>query len=222
MAYDSDDQHLALGQPQAEHLAARMGGIVWPSCADLTAHDLLSLFASGRGGHLLMHGHYDARDPYGSGLWPAQDQFLPLWAACARPIPGGVFNLAACRAALAGPTTAELLGPVGIGPALVAAGATRVTGPLWSVHTLAAWAFFEADLDCAQAHPQRTAAERLPLTQEAMRTLSAERLRALVSNTLGQARMKCIVPNHPPLRDRNPFPFASPIHWAAFVPLGEG
>jgi hypothetical protein len=218
--YDSDPKSVLLGQAHAESIAAKLGCEPWPSCAGLTVHDLMGVLSTGRGGHFVMHGDYRPDDPCRSGLYPSAGEFLPLWAACARPIPGGVYGLAACNAALSGSATADLLGPVGIAPALVAAGADRVIGPLWCVDSLAAWVFFDLDHTLAIAHPKLTAAARLPQTQAAMRAFPGERLKEMTRNALGKKRFDEVRTNHPLLDE--PYPFNNPVHWAAFVVIGEG
>jgi hypothetical protein len=101
------------------------------STRTLTSVDVLDALTDDNRSHLILHGQYQRFAPLRSGLWVHPDQFLPLWTSAAIGVNSPLVVLSACESNLSGQATDDLLGPVGVGPAYIAAGARAVLGTLW-------------------------------------------------------------------------------------------
>ncbi|MFO1428710.1 MAG: CHAT domain-containing protein [Candidatus Competibacteraceae bacterium] len=133
IAYAQRDPSVAYGRREAEQ-----AGNYWHSPVEhnATAFDVMARLQQRPHGHLIMHGQYVAHNPYLSHLKLSSTDHLYAWTFGALDLQGHL-GLSACQATLSGQQAEHLLGPVGLGPALVAAGARRVIGPLWNCDQLA-------------------------------------------------------------------------------------
>ena len=154
----------------------------------------------------------------------ATGEYLPAWTLGALGIGCPLLWLSACQANLSGRATRERLGPVGLGPTLIAAGAQRVLGALWKCDTLAAWLLHrflhEAIAEAAGASPQARYWHALREARERLRALRGSEVEALLRAELGEAVFgeRRYEFDDYLLPDR---PFDNPYYWAAFVLLGE-
>lgn len=186
--------------------------------------DVLGLLHGGGAGHLIVHGEYRPDEPRLSRLQIATGEYLPAWTLGALGIGCPLLWLSACQANLSGRATRERLGPVGLGPTLIAAGAQRVLGALWKCDTLAAWLLHrflhEAIAEAAGASPQARYWHALREARERLRALRGSEVEALLRAELGEAVFgeRRYEFDDYLLPDR---PFDNPYYWAAFVLLGE-
>ena len=186
--------------------------------------DVLGLLHGGGAGHLIVHGEYRPDEPRLSRLQIATGEYLPAWTLGALGIGCPLLWLSACQANLSGRATRERLGPVGLGPTLIAAGAQRVLGALWKCDTLAAWLlhrFLHAAIaEAAGASPQARYWHALREARERLRALRGSEVEALLRAELGEAvfgeRRYEFDDYLLPAR-----PFDNPYYWAAFMLLGE-
>ncbi len=173
--------------------------------------------------HLILHGEYHPGDPRSSHLKVRRDQPLPLWAPAAVGVGARRLVLSACQSNLSGRNDAGLLGPVGIGPALLVAGARAVLGTLWDCDDLASTVFFHLLVGLEGEEPWRRASAhaRVAEAQRRLRALSGAELRALLAGRLGAALFEDIY--EPDLEEYldPPRPFEQPVYWAPYTLLGE-
>ncbi len=124
-------------------------------------------------------------------------------------------GLSACLAALHGRAATPRLGPVGLGPALIAAGARRVIGPLWRCNQVATWLFQQLLYETAAACPERPWSWRLARARTQLRGLSLAETTDRLQAGLGERYREL------DFWDLEDPPFANPYYWAPFILLGD-
>jgi CHAT domain-containing protein len=128
-------------------------------------------------------------------------------------------SLATCQALQTGVGQghAAALGPLGIGPMLMSAGARSVAGSLWQCDAWAAAVFFALWYDERRSHDAGTALGR---ARQRLRTLSYEQLldwvQQVAPDALQEAQARCDATRH--IWER---PFEHPWCWATFALLGQ-
>jgi hypothetical protein len=193
--------------------------------SDCTSVAVLTGFNGHRKAHVILHGRYQRFAPLRSGLIVHPDQFLPLWAIAAIGVDCPLVVLSACESNLSGRAAANLLGPVGIGPACIAAGAEAVLGTLWPCHDLAGVGFV-AYLNQLQGESAWKDADLTIQVAEAarrLRIMSGSDIRHLVERLAAAAGKSFKEYQRPPWQDfyDRPRPFEKPQYWAPYVVLGE-
>jgi hypothetical protein len=189
--------------------------------ADDEAHafDIMAGLHTRAHGHLTLHGRYDPLDPRASHLTVSATERIPAWTLAALN-PRGHIALSACQAGLHGRPAHERrwLGSVGLGPALLAAGARRVIAPLWRCNQVATWLFHELLYEAAAAQPGASWPRLLAWTRERLRVLPLADIEARLRQRRGKSYRAA---DFIEWQEQDP-PFANPVHWAGFVLLGEG
>jgi Uncharacterized protein conserved in bacteria len=217
--YDSDPHSARFGKAEAE-----CAGRFWESPPrgigeGLTAFDVLASLRQRRNGHLILHGLYQPFDPRVSHLRLTATERLQAWTMSAVGLAGGQWGLSACQANLSGRAARDLLGPVGVGPALVAAGAERVIGPLWSCDQVASWVFHDLLFSAAGRQPTELWARLVLQAKVRLREMGREELRGRLVKALGESAFRTLQHDfHDLLAAERPF--VSPFYWAPFTLLG--
>jgi CHAT domain-containing protein/tetratricopeptide (TPR) repeat protein len=217
MAHDIFDEG---GQLQAQRVGEILG--INP-CVSNDLRDVVQALTHDDVVHLAQHGHYDDEAPQRSALLvEAQDGHakaqLPAWVLAQLSIHADV-SLATCQALQSGVGQghAAALGPLGIGPMLMSAGARSVVGSLWQCEAWAAAVFFALWYDERRSHEAATALAR---ARQRLRSLSYEQLLTWVEqvapDALPQATDRCNATRQ--LWQR---PFEHPWCWATFAVLGQ-
>jgi len=183
------------------------------------AFDIMAGLHNRAHGHLTLHGRYDPLDPRASHLTVSHTEHIPAWTLAALN-PRGHIALSACQAGLHGRAAHERrwLGSVGLGPALLAAGARRVIAPLWRCNQVATWLFHELLYEAATAQPDVSWPRLLAWTRERLRALPLADIEARLRQRRGKSYRAA---DFIEWQEQDP-PFANPVHWAGFVLLGEG
>jgi hypothetical protein len=190
-----------------------------------TSADVLAGLKDHRGAHLIVHGHYQPFAPLRSGLTVATCQFLPLWVPAAIGVGARRVVLSACESNLTGQATTDLLGPVGVGPACVAAGAEVVLGTLWPCHDLAATLFIDQLTRLAEdgSWADRPLAMQVAEAAQRLRRMPGVEVQDLVkrlAERAGEDFGRYETPDWQPYYEAAR-PFAHPKFWASFVVVGE-
>jgi CHAT domain-containing protein len=147
------------------------------------------------------------------------DEPIFAWTLAALNLRGHV-ALSACQAGLHGRAANERrwLGSVGLGPALLAAGARRVIAPLWRCNQVATWLFHELLYEAAAEQPGVSWPRLLARARERLRALPLADIEARLRQRRGENYRAA---DFLAWQEQDP-PFANPVHWAGFVLLGEG
>ncbi|EDN69338.1 hypothetical protein BGP_0637 [Beggiatoa sp. PS] len=134
----SGQQHCMVKETQwvANYLNTQSG-------ENVSIFEALQNLAKSQHVHLATHGAFRRDDPIASHLSLDDNQklYFPLWISAAVRIPADLLVLSACESNLNGRDTKDLLTPIGIGPALAAAGAKTVVGTLWEMSGAACFFF---------------------------------------------------------------------------------
>jgi CHAT domain-containing protein len=217
MAHDIFSQG---GQLQAQRVSEILG--VKPRVSD-DLHDVIKALEHDDVVHLAHHGQYDAQAPQRSKLLVvARDGYasaqLPAWVLAQLSLHADV-SLATCEALQSGvgESHAAALGPLGIGPMLMSAGARSVAGSLWQCDAWAAAVFFALWYDQRRS---QEAAIALQHARQRLRRLSYEQflqwVQKVAPEALPGARQRCDATRHLWAR-----PFEHPWCWATFALLGN-
>ena len=190
-----------------------------------TSADVLAALKDHRSAHLIVHGRYQRFAPLRSGLKVHSDQFLPLWAPAAIGVGARRVVLSACESNLSGQATADLLGPVGVGPACVAAGAEAVLGTLWPCDDLAATVFIDQLAHLAEEAPWGDQPLPVQVAEAAQRLrrmpgLEVQDLVKRLAERAGEDFDRYDTAGWQPYYEADQ-PFAHPKFWAPFVVVGE-
>jgi CHAT domain-containing protein len=144
---------------------------------------------------------------------------LPAWVLAQLSLHADV-SLATCEALQSGVGEghAAALGPLGIGPMLMSAGARSVAGSLWQCDAWAAAVFFALWYDERRSHEAGTALGR---ARQRLRRLSYEQL--LHMGAAGGTRRTAAEPVSAATRPATSGqrPFEHPWCWATFALLGN-
>ena len=205
-------------------LSARRHGIQHDS--EPCAVDLLNGLRTPGDLHLIAHGQFEPGNPWHSELTLHQDErALPAWTLPAAGVRGAV-ELSVCEAQRYGSDLGnrQWLGPVGIGPAAIAAGAQRVSGPLWACDIVASLFFHARLFELAKASPVRPLHETYAEARNWLRETPAGKLQAYYKKHIdpGQAlRLDWHPQLAPRFKDANTRPFDHPYYYAVFAILGD-
>ncbi len=220
IVYAQRDGSVAYGRQESEQAGAYWRSPVPPPATDpeqsATVFDVMAQLQQRPHGHLIMHGRYIAHNPYISHLKLSSTDYLYAWTFGALDLQGHL-GLSACQATLSGQEAEHLLGPVGLGPALIAAGARRVIGPLWNCEQLASWLFHRSLFQAAENRPERPWTCHLAQARRQLRAMTSAELRTFLQQHLGE---KFREPDFDYLLTEER-PFANPYYWAPFVVLGD-
>ncbi|HRD49163.1 MAG TPA: CHAT domain-containing protein [Candidatus Contendobacter sp.] len=203
VAYDPDPGYYGAEQAKT---ASDYWGIAKP-VASTTAFDLMAGLHTRTHSHLILHGHYQPLDPRASHLKVNQVERIFAWCLAALN-PHGHFGLSACQAGLHGRAAAGWLGSVGLGPALVAAGARRVIAPLWRCDAVATWLFHQLLYQAAADQPTESWSRLLAQARTRLRDLSLDEVKKWLGKRYREA-------------DFEDAAFANPYYWAGFILIGE-
>lgn len=219
--FDNDHKSVPFGGPQASAMADFFATQnLRPSKPDLTAFDLVSELGDCQKSHLIFHGEYVPFRPQESGLKlhiNSDSDYMPLWALSAVGLGHGFHGLSACEAALSGIAPEEsLMGPVGVAPAMIAAGARVVIGNLLKVAPITAWVFWAK---FAESPPDTPPEKALALACDKLRRMSAKEVEDFFIQRLDKKEYATFEPAFNRLLAQDK-PFAHPAHWAGWVAFG--
>jgi hypothetical protein len=175
--------------------------------------------------HLATHGLFQREQPLASYLSLDQQRDFPLWFATAIRLPTDLIILSACESNLNGLDTQGLLTPIGIGPALAAAGANTVIGTLWEVPGPASFLFTYHFYQLMQAHPDLPRHQLTTRARWRLKTMSVGEVEALMKEIKwdegNQACQKEIKNYLNIAKLANAPPFEDFWCWAGFHVLGQ-
>ncbi len=146
--------------------------------------------------HLASHGRFDRRQPHASGLRLA-DRWLTAAELARIPLDADLVTLSGCETGVTGDDAGET---VGIGRALLAAGARRVVASQWRVDDAVTEAVMERLHRATRPFPDASHADSGPGA-------------AIPTSDVGAALRRV----HHELVDEHPHP----AHWGAFVLMGR-
>ncbi|NJM12602.1 MAG: CHAT domain-containing protein, partial [Synechococcaceae cyanobacterium SM1_2_3] len=158
---------------------AKTASDYWPNTQPVkstAAFDIMAGLHTRTHSHLILHGHYQPLDPRASYLEVGDSERVFAWCLAALK-PHGHFGLAACQAGLHGRAAVHWLGSVGLGPALVAAGARRVIAPLWRCDAVATWLFHQLLYEAAASQPTQSWSWLLTQARTGLRELSLDEVK---------------------------------------------
>jgi len=212
------------GRWVAEHLNTTLH-LPCPSVFDALQH-----FAHDQHIHLSTHGKYVIKNPLKSGLILETEKeeekttakiTLPLWTLSHAPIPANLVLLSACESNLNGLDTEGLLTPVGIGPAIAAAGAKTVIGTLWSCDGIAALCFSYYFYQIMEKEPNLPWHQVVAQARQTLKETTEETLKTIAKKVqIDEKCKKDIETLQAQAKDRKK-PFQAFYLWAGFVMLGE-
>jgi hypothetical protein len=162
---------------EIQWLTKYLGGEATPQTTRLQA---LQQLATCDHIHLATHGLFQREQPLASYLSLDQQRDFPLWFATAIRLPTDLLVLSACESNLNGLDTQGLLTPIGIGPALAAAGANTVVGTLWEVPGAASFFFTYHFYQLIQAHPDLPWHQLTTRARWRLKTMSVREVEALI------------------------------------------
>jgi len=183
--------------------------------------------------HFCTHGAFQRHNPLASGLTllskrDKKDNTLritfPLWTSNLLPISADVIVLSACESNLSGQATEGLLTPIGIGPALAAAGAKTVIGTLWPCDGLAALCFGYLLYNIADENPQLPWHQVVAKARHQLQAMSLQDLKQIESECQLEAPDDACSDAIESVQARARLgqkPFDSFSSWGGFVVLGK-
>jgi len=183
--------------------------------------------------HFCTHGAFQRHNPLASGLTllskrDKKDNTLritfPLWTSSLLPISADVIVLSACESNLSGQETEGLLTPIGIGPALAAAGAKTVIGTLWPCDGVAALCFAYHLYNIADKEPQLPWHQVVAKARHQLQAMSLQDLEQVESDCQLEEPDDACSNAVESAQARARFgqkPFDSFSSWGGFVVLGE-
>jgi hypothetical protein len=188
--------------------------------------DALQKLTSAKNIHLSTHGNFDRANPLASGLLLSglkDDKattlnILPLWLCSAMRIPGEILILSACQSNVSGQQTEGLLSPIGLGPALSAAGTQVVIGCLWSVNEVATLTFVYHLLTLAKERPNTPWHQLATLARWKVRDMKRAEMKEMLRE-LGVGVTKgdyCHFVTDSYIHGQNERPLSHPYYWAGF------
>ncbi len=227
----ADDNTLSAFSRLEAHYSGKMKGVQFEEAPGVVA--LLKSLSSDNGlTHLVAHSQLNLADPWRSSLSVSRKEpELPAWALPGAGVQGELM-LSACEVLRHGVAVQDdLLGTVGIGPALIAAGAKRVSGPLWVCDPVAALFFSYYRLNLHKTKPGLMAFEiqeqaRAKLRNATSRELQHEFTKHIApgENLVEKVKISFLEPASPLLPDLSKpeaRPFSHPFYHAGFATLGE-
>jgi hypothetical protein len=239
--YDGDPQSMYFGRAEAQDSVHALRTHAWGNTSQLTAFDVLHALDRQPYVRLIFHGTYHPADPRLSHLDLRQpgaaEQPLPrdprlfrhlerspgaalyAWTLSSRELPANHIDISGCRVNLSGPAVRDraLLAPIGIGPALIAAGSARVIAPLWNADQAASLMFHQLLYETAQQHRDWPWSRLLGAAKERLRSLPRDAVEHRLKVALGDTFRRSDFP----VLDNPRTPFENPYFWAPFILLGE-
>lgn len=223
------DKNLACANTEATWVAKQWGTPPHLPSAPVSIFTALQRLEASQAVCLSTHGRFEHRNPLKSGLFlgtlptrspqKSEVKLLPLWLCSVLRLPiTQLVILSACETHVSGRDAEGLLSPVGIGPALAAAGARTIIGTLWSCSDSAALCFNYHLLTLADENPTQPWHELVARARQRLRSMTSTDI-ADLQTRLGMEEEGCLQTldkrcEHPP-------PFAEPVDWAGFVLLGQ-
>lgn len=198
-----------------------------------TTFDLINGLKNLNASHLIFHGKYEPFAPLNSAILIGRDEKFPIWTLSIIQPKVSYLGVSACEVNLSGDTTKGLLGTVGVGPALIAAGVRTSIGPVFAVDQLANWIFYhelyqEAKMNGIDSWPILVATARQKLrayTKDGLIKFVKEHLQPLeIHNSKFKSKLSTTKTfrdiQHDSIfqRDR---PFDNPFYWSPYIVLGE-
>ena len=170
--------------------------------------------------HLIMHGHFEPIKPGQSLLaieTKAPTTKLTVWQLSMSQMAGEI-SMSVCQAMSIGEAKEQYYGPLGIGAALVSAGATCVIGCLWQANQFASMVFYYLWFE---ERPRHTALQTLAICQGRMRTMDAQELEAIIQKTA--PHLKSSASGHIAMANAQGWPsmFSPPYYWAGYTVLAD-
>lgn len=229
-------------RPHVMNLAAQIGDAFdcHPNVSDeVSCLDVIDDLHRSSEVFLMFHGRYHGEDPRLSELLLGKHASMPVWALAALDTSADFVGLSACESGMTGRAISQVLGPMGIAPAICASGARGVVASLWKCNAEAAVIFWHHLLTQAKSHREHSAdpldwSVLVRNAQVALQMMDDQQADALFKNffeevgrfghwpaeikaALEQCRLRRQVKARKGGR-----PYASPYFWAPFIYLGAG
>ncbi|OUD15563.1 hypothetical protein TPSD3_03315 [Thioflexithrix psekupsensis] len=175
---------------------------------------------------LITHGQYVHGEPRLSGLQlngadKKENIDLPIWLIQAMRFNSELVVLSACVSNVTGNAAEGWLAPLGIGPALAAAGANRVIGTLWSVNEVSTFMFAHCLCEIQANHKELELYQQVEKAKQKMRTMKQAEFTAIVEQfkqTYPDTRITCTAKFT--AFQSHPNPLSHYRDWAGFIVMG--